>query len=164
MSEGEFNVVIPKISAFSFIRGCVGDAPLCLFLESMMWGGTLFFSALVVVVGNASNVVCLLFNLNKVLCSAAWGEHWALTPVACCCLRISATCPLLLLCVCLTSAHQELQRIFSVLILGLSEAQTPEMSCETCSFLCGRETATDTLKTEQLNRLKWLQYSTNLHW
>lgn len=63
-SEGEFNVVIPKISAFSFIQGYVGDAVVVsLFLEFMlMRGGTLFFSALMVLVGSADNVVCLLFN------------------------------------------------------------------------------------------------------
>ncbi len=68
VSEGEFNVVIPKISAFSFIQDCVGDAAVSLFLVFiLMRGGALCFSALMVVVGNINNVVCLLFNLNKQL-------------------------------------------------------------------------------------------------
>lgn len=71
-SEGEFNVVIPKISAFSFIRGYVGDAVVVsLFFEFMLLrGGTLFFSALMILVGGADNVVCLLFNLKSFLSAA----------------------------------------------------------------------------------------------
>lgn len=61
VSEAEFNVVIPKISAFSLIQGCVGDVVVSLYLEFMlMRGSTFFFSALMVVVGNADNVVCLI--------------------------------------------------------------------------------------------------------
>lgn len=75
VSEGEFNVVIPEISAFSFIQDCVGDAVVCLFLEFIvMRGGSLFSSATVVVVGNANNVL-LLSNLNKLLALLFEGEH-----------------------------------------------------------------------------------------
>lgn len=71
VSEGEFNVVIPEISAFSFIQHCVGDAAVCLFLEFMlMRGGALSSSAIEVVVGNANNVLLLLFfSTNCLLCS-----------------------------------------------------------------------------------------------
>lgn len=75
VSEGEFNVVIPEISAFSFIQDCVGDAAVCIFLEFMlMRGGALSSSAIVVVVGNTDNVL-LLFNLNKLLVLLSEGEH-----------------------------------------------------------------------------------------
>lgn len=58
VSEGEFNVVIPQISAFSFIQDCVGDAAVSLSLEFMLiGGGALFSTAMMIVVGNANNVV-----------------------------------------------------------------------------------------------------------
>lgn len=82
VSEGEFNVVIPEISAFSFIQGCVGDAALSLFLELvLMRGGALFSPAMIVVVGSTNNVVCLLFELNKPLVLPPEEEHLASTPL-----------------------------------------------------------------------------------
>ena len=64
VSEREFNVVIPHISAFSFIQDCVGDAALS--PEFMLIGGAALFSSMMVVVGKANSVV-LLFNPNKLL-------------------------------------------------------------------------------------------------
>lgn len=77
VSEGEFIEVIPKISAFSFIRGCVGDAAVVsLLLECMlMRGGTLLFSALMGFVGSTNNAVCFVLNLNKVLILLPEEEH-----------------------------------------------------------------------------------------
>lgn len=65
----QFHVVIPKISAFSFIQGRGGGAAPLPFLSwnlGLMRGATLFFSALLVVVGTDGRV-CLKRNSNKVL-------------------------------------------------------------------------------------------------
>lgn len=63
----EFHVVIPKISAFSFYRGPRRRRRAAAFSFSefvLMRGATLFFSALLVVVGT-DGCVCLKRNSNK---------------------------------------------------------------------------------------------------